>query len=196
MRLAGASAPARRRRRRRGQEVWLSCSCLSVPHRLGPDAADGAPGTELMEPARAEAEVPRGAQPGLRQGGSGLRQAAQPPGEGRAAVPAGLVGAEQGIGRAGSRACGRGGGSLGGRARGPGAGELSPGPASVLRAPVRREELGSESRRRGRGSPFGRRCGGVSATPSPEGSRRRSLETPRVGVLSWARGILFRESDC
>lgn len=41
-----------------GQEVWLSRSCLSVRHRLGPDGGDGAPGTGLMEPTRAEAETP------------------------------------------------------------------------------------------------------------------------------------------
>ena len=33
------------------------------------------------------------------------------------------------------------------------------------------EGTGSATRLPGRGSPFGRRCGGVSATPSPEGSR-------------------------
>uniref|UniRef100_A0A0A0MXN5 small monomeric GTPase n=1 Tax=Pongo abelii TaxID=9601 RepID=A0A0A0MXN5_PONAB len=34
----------RARRRRRGRRVWLSCSCLSVRHRLGADGGDGAPG--------------------------------------------------------------------------------------------------------------------------------------------------------
>lgn len=86
--------PARRRRRRRGLEVWLSSRCLSVPHRLGPDGGDGAPGTELMEPTRAEAEVRRGAQPGRRQRqlgpGPGL---ARPLERAAGAAPAGLGGA-------------------------------------------------------------------------------------------------------
>lgn len=64
--MAGASA-REEEEEAKGAGVWLSCSCLSVPHRLGPDGGDGAPGTELMEPTRAEAEVPRGAQPCLRQ---------------------------------------------------------------------------------------------------------------------------------
>lgn len=73
----------------------MSRSCLSVPHRLGPDGGDGAPGTELMEPARAEAEaVRRGAQPGLQHGRVGPEPGPESPLE-RAdgAAPAGLVGA-------------------------------------------------------------------------------------------------------
>lgn len=52
----------------------MSCGCLSVRHRLGPDGGDGAPGTGLMEPCRVGAEAPgRGEQPGLRaEAGLGL----------------------------------------------------------------------------------------------------------------------------
>lgn len=91
--MAGAPAPARRRRKR-GQEVWLSRSCLSVLHRLGPDGGDGAPGTELMQPTRAEAEVPRGAKPGLPQKRGGPKPGlGSPPERAEGAAPAGLMGA-------------------------------------------------------------------------------------------------------
>lgn len=63
--LAGACPRAKRRRRAR--RVWLSCGCLSVRHRLGPDGGDGASGTGLMDPRRVGAEAPgRGERPGLR----------------------------------------------------------------------------------------------------------------------------------
>lgn len=85
----------------------MSCSCLSVRHRLGPDGGDGAPGTWLMEPARAGAEAPRrGERPGLRaEAGLGLCEGLEwPTGEGRRGPgpsrPNG--GAEEGAGRAGS----------------------------------------------------------------------------------------------
>lgn len=83
------------------------------------------------------------------------------------------------IGRAGSRASSWGGGwVLAAAAQGPGAGTREPvrtraglGPPSTA---VRREELGSGTRQRGRGSPFGEEVWRVSATPSPEAG---SLET-------------------
>lgn len=99
-------------------------------------------------------------------------RAPRPPGEGRRGCPAGLVGAEEVIGRAGSRASSWEAAGfwlwpLGGRARGPGAGEDRGRP----RVPGEEEELGSEPRQRRReAGPFGRRCGGDSATPSPAGS--------------------------
>ena len=108
----------------------MSCSCLSVRHRLGPDGGDGAPGTGLMEPTRAGAEAPRrGVRPEGR-GGSGpprglewpTRERRRGPGPGR---PNG--GAEEGAGRAGSpKLVSRGGGrvvlaaGLGAGAGGPG----------------------------------------------------------------------------
>lgn len=85
----------------------MSCSCLSVRHRLGPDGRDGAPGTGLMEPTRAGAEAPgRGEQSGLRaEAGLGLSEGSEwPTGEGSRGPgprrPNG--GAEEGVGRAGS----------------------------------------------------------------------------------------------
>ncbi|KAL1775528.1 cyclin-dependent kinase 2 isoform X2 [Sigmodon hispidus] len=63
-----------------------------VPHLrlLGPDGGDGAPGTELMEPTGAEAEVRRGKQLGLRQSRVGLKAGLE---RAEGAAPAGLVGA-------------------------------------------------------------------------------------------------------
>ena len=110
----------------------MSCSCLSVRHRLGPDGGDGAPGTGLMEPARAGAEAPRkGKRPGLRaEEGLGLCEGLEwPTGEGRRGPGPGRPngGAEEGAGRAGSpKLVSRGGGrevlaaGLGAGAGGPG----------------------------------------------------------------------------
>lgn len=85
----------------------MSCSCLSVRHRLRPDGGDGAPGTGLMEPTRAGAEDPgRGEQAGLRaEADLGLSKGSEwPTGEGSREPGPGRPngGAEEGVGRAGS----------------------------------------------------------------------------------------------
>ena len=85
----------------------MSCSCLSVRHRLGPDGGDGAPGTGLMEPTRAGAEAPRrGERTGLRaEAGLDLSEGSgRPTGEGSRGPGPGRPngGAEEGAGRAGS----------------------------------------------------------------------------------------------
>lgn len=104
-------------------------------------------------------------------------RAPEPPGEGRRGCPAGLVGAEEVIGRAGSRAssweaAGLWLWPLGGRARGPGAGEDQGRPRDSEQGREGGRSWGRRPGSEGReASPFGRRCGGDSATPSPEGSR-------------------------
>lgn len=121
-------------------------------------------------------------------------RAPEPPGEGRRGCPTGLVGAEEVIGRAGSRASSWEAAGfwlwwpLGGRARGPGAGEDQGRPRdSEHRGEEGGAGVGDQAVREGKPAHL---AGGVEGTvlrPAPRVAEAGSPETSTVGALSRER---------
>lgn len=178
--MAGAPAPARRRGE--GGRSLVEPQLFVCSAQARPDAGDGSPGTELMEPTRAEAEVPRAAQPGLwpfracaraTPGPRSLRERAD------GAVLAGPVGAEPLVGEA---------------ARGPGAGTRQGGRscAGIPGSPGRVE--GWALRPAPRDAEARSPESGFSAECRHSFQGKVTVERGTGGTLVWPRGIWSQRS--